>query len=153
MIRRTIIKALLVAAFVTVTASAMAGQEVIRIPFINAPAGTTGLGGGFRMGKSTYISSGESEEVPLDLIPLYLYEGKWLFAHGTTGGVHFLNTDKFTISALIRWRFQQLDTTKDSIFDGLERRHQTLDAGIEATYKNRIRRFYSQLASRHPWQS
>ena len=134
MIRIALIRAFLAAVLLAVTTVGMAGQEVARIPIINAPVGTTGLGGGFRFGKSTYISSGESEEVPLDLIPLYLYEGKWLFAHGTSGGVHLFRTEKFRISALMRWRFQQLDTTKDSIFDGLDRRHQTLDAGFEASY-------------------
>ena len=83
-----------------------AGQEVARIPFINAPSGTAGLGGGFRFGNNQYISSGESDEVPLDLIPLYLYEGKYLFAQGTSFGVHFFKNDKFSISALARWRFQ-----------------------------------------------
>jgi len=119
-----------------ISAPALAGQEVARIPFINAPPGTAGLGGGFRMGDNPYISSGENEEVPLDLVPLYLYEGKYLFAHGTSFGVHFFKNDKFSISALARWRFQQLDPSKDSIFDGLERRHQTLDAGITTTYKS-----------------
>ena len=115
-----------------------AGQEVARIPFINAPSGTAGLGGGFRFGNNQYISSGESDEVPLDLIPLYLYEGKYLFAQGTSFGVHFFKNDKFSISALGRWRFQQLDPSEDSIFAGLERRHQTLDAGITSTYKGSL---------------
>ncbi len=114
----------------------MAGQEIARIPFINAPPGTAGLGGGFRFGNNPYISSGESDEVPLDLIPLYLYEGKFLFAHGTSFGVHFFRNDKFSISALASWRFQQLDPSTDPIFDGLERRHQTLDAGLTSTYRS-----------------
>jgi outer membrane scaffolding protein for murein synthesis (MipA/OmpV family) len=115
---------------------ATAGQEVARIPFINAPAGTAGLGGGIRFGNNPYISSGENDEVPLDLIPLYLYEGKYLFAHGTSGGIHIFRNDKFSFSALARWRFQQLDPSTDPIFDGLERRHQTLDAGLTTTYKS-----------------
>ena len=116
----------------------MAAQEVARIPFINAPPGTAGLGGGFRFGNNPYISSGESEEVPLDLIPLYLYEGKYLFAHGTSFGIHVFKNEKFSFSALARWRFQQLDPSEDSIFAGLERRHQTLDGGLQATYKSKF---------------
>jgi len=135
MIRMILRRAIVAAALLGATVPVLAGQEVTRIPFFNAPPGTTGLGGGFRFGNNPYISSGESDEVPLDLIPLYLYEGKWLFAHGTAGGVHIYRNDKFSVSALARWRFQQLDTSKDSIFDGLDRRYQTLDAGITASYK------------------
>jgi outer membrane scaffolding protein for murein synthesis (MipA/OmpV family) len=124
------------ALIVAIALPAMAGQEVARIPFINAPPGTAGLGGGFRFGNNPYISSGESDEVPLDLIPLYLYEGKYLFAHGTSGGIHIFRNDKFSFSALARWRFQQLDPSKDPIFEGLFRRHQTLDAGLTGTYKS-----------------
>ena len=120
---------------------AQAGQELARIPFINAPPGTAGLGGGIRFGNNPYISSGESEETALDLIPLYLYEGKYLFAHGTSLGVHLINNDKFSLSAVAAWRFQQLDPSTDPIFDGLERRHQTLDAGITTTYKSRFGEF------------
>ena len=119
-----------------IAAPAMAGQEVARIPFINAPPGTAGLGGGFRFGNNPYISSGASDESPLDLIPLYLYEGKFLFAHGTSGGIHIFRNDKFSFSALARWRFQQLDPSTDPIFEGLFRRHQTLDAGFTGTYKS-----------------
>lgn len=120
------------------TAPCMAGQEVARIPFVNSPPGTAALGGGLRFGSNPYISSGESEEVPLDLIPLYLYEGRYLFAHGTSFGVHLYKNDSFSFSVLGRWRFQQLDPGKDSIFDGLERRRQTLDAGFTSTYKGKL---------------
>ena len=108
--------------------TAMAGQEVARIAVTNVPAGTTALGGGFRLGDNPYISSGESDEVPLDLVPLYLYEGKFLFAHGTSLGVHLINNDRFSLSALARWRFQQLDPSTDPIFDGLDRRHGLLQS-------------------------
>jgi len=92
-----------VAAFLLAAAApSIAGQEVARIPFVNSPPGTTALGGGLRFGSNPYISSGESEEVPLDLIPLYLYEGKYLFAHGTSGGVHLYKNDNFSFSVLGR---------------------------------------------------
>ena len=114
-----------------VIAPAFAAQELARIPIIDAPDGTAGLGGGLRMGRDPYIGSPDAEsEVPLDLIPLYLYEGKWLFAHGTAGGVHFYKNENFSISALVQYRFQQLDPSKDPIFEGLERRQQSLDAGF-----------------------
>jgi len=130
-----------------VASTALAGQEVARIPVMNVPAGTTGLGAGFRFGDNPYISSGESDEVPLDLIPLYLYEGRFLFAHGTSGGVYFINNDRFSLSALVRWRFQQLDPDTDPIFAGLDRRHQTLDAGFAASYRSRFGDFNFEVVT------
>jgi outer membrane protein len=112
-----------------------AAQEVSRIPIIDAPDGTAGLGGGFRMGRDPYISGPDAEsEVPLDLIPLYLYEGKWLFAHGTSGGVHFFKNENFSISGVVQYRFQHLNPSNDPIFEGLEKREQSVDAGIMMRY-------------------
>jgi MipA family protein len=141
MIRALLRGALPALALLAVAAPAVADQELARIPFFNAPPGTTGLGGGFRFGNNPYISSGESEEVPLDLIPMYLYEGKYLYSRGTSGGVHLFKNEKFSFDAMVRWRFQQLDPSKDSIFDGLNRRRQTLDGGFVATYKSELGEF------------
>jgi hypothetical protein len=63
-------------------------QEVAEIPFFNAPPGTAALGGGVRFGQSPYRASDNEDERQLDLVPLYLYEGKYLFARGVSGGVH-----------------------------------------------------------------
>jgi len=118
--------------------STHAAQEVARISTTAVSTGTTGLGAGFRFGNNPYITSGESEEVPVDLVPLYLYEGKYLFAHGTSGGIYFFKNDNFAIGALARFRFQKLDPGTDSIFDGLERREQSVDAGFAAVLKGRL---------------
>jgi outer membrane scaffolding protein for murein synthesis (MipA/OmpV family) len=120
---------------------AHAAQEVARIPFINAPSGTAGLGGGFRFGNSPYISSGENTETALDLIPLYLYEGEYLYAHGTSGGIHIIKNENFTFSALARLRFQQLDPDTDPLLAGLNERFRTVDAGLNATYRSRFGEF------------
>jgi len=110
-----------------------AAQEVAQIPIIIAPDGTAGLGGGLRISSDPYFSN-DRQDPPLDLVPLYLYEGRWLFAHGTAGGVHFLKKDHFSFSAVAQYRFQGLDPARDSFYEGLEKRHQTVDAGFSAKF-------------------
>lgn len=111
-------------------ASPLAAQEVTEIPFFHADPGTAALGGGIRGGQSPYLETTNEEQRKLDLIPLYLYEGRWLFAHGTAGGVHIINKDAFQFDVYTRWRFQKLDPDSNEFFDGLEERKQTLDAGL-----------------------
>ena len=112
----------------TRTASA---QEVAEIPFFNATPGSAALGGGLRIGQSPYFATDSEDERQLDLIPLYLYTGKFLFARGTAAGVHVVRKDTFEFNVLMRYRFQQLDPDSHSFYEGLEKRRQTLDAGIE----------------------
>ena len=117
---------------VTVTVSA---QEVAEIPFFNAPAGSAALGGGLRSGQSPYFASDNDDQRQADLIPLYLYEGKYLFARGTAGGVHVLRNDAFEFNLYTRYRFQKLDPDSHSYYEGLDERDQSLDAGIELGLK------------------
>jgi outer membrane protein len=110
-------------------------QEVARIPFFNAPPGTTALGGGIRTGQSLYFENNNEELRTRDLIPLYLYEGKWLFAYGTAGGVHFINNDTFEFNLIAGYRFQKLDPDRNEYYEGLEKREQSLDAGLQIGLK------------------
>ena len=73
---------LIIASIICATRTASA-QEVAEIPFFNARPGSAALGGGLRMGQSPYFATDSEDERKLDLIPLYLYEGKYLFARGT----------------------------------------------------------------------
>lgn len=109
------------------------GQEVSEIPFFNAPEGSAGLGAGLRFGQSPYLASDNEDERQLDLIPLYLYEGKHLFFRGTGGGLHFVNTDEWEVNLYARYRFQHLDPDSNEFYQGLEERKQTLDAGFQIT--------------------
>jgi outer membrane scaffolding protein for murein synthesis (MipA/OmpV family) len=121
---------LIIASFLCGTRTASA-QEVAEIPFFNARPGSAALGGGLRMGQSPYFATDSEDERRLDLIPLYLYEGKYLFARGTAGGVHVARNDMFEFNLLMRYRFQKLDPDSHSYYEGLEERKQSLDAGIE----------------------
>jgi outer membrane scaffolding protein for murein synthesis (MipA/OmpV family) len=130
--------ALALAAVLPATAVA---QEVAEIPFFHAPPGTAALGGGLRSGQSPYFATDNEDERKLDLIPLYLYEGKYLFARGVSGGLHVLRNDALELNLYTRYRFQKLDPDSNAIYAGLEKREQSLDAGIELA----VRRNWGEL--------
>ena len=66
---------------------AYAQYEVAEIPFFNTPEGTAALGGGIRLGQDMYKAFDDSsDQRQFDLVPLYLYNGKYLFFRGTAGG-------------------------------------------------------------------
>jgi outer membrane protein len=114
--------------------SAAEAQEVTEIPLFNAPWGTASLGGGLRGGPSPYLATDNEDQRQLDLIPLYLYEGKHFFVRGTSGGLHLVNRDAFELSVLLKYRFQKLDPDSNVFYQGLDERKQSLDGGIQAAY-------------------
>ena len=125
----------LVGASILCAANTASAQEVAEIPFFSVSPGTAALGGGLRFGQSPYFASDNEDQRQLDLIPLYLYEGKYLFARGTSGGVHVLRNDAFEFNRYTRYRFQTLDPDSNIFYEGLEERTQSLDAGIELGFK------------------
>ena len=133
---RLVAKRLIYASIMCAASTAFA-QEVAEIPFFSAPPGTTALGGGFRFGQSPYFASDNEDERQLDLVPLYLYEGKYLFARGTSGGVHVFRNDAFEVNLYTRYRFQKLDPDSNVFYEGLKEREQSLDAGVELGLKQR----------------
>ena len=122
---------------VSLMVTAARGQEVAEIPFFNAPDGTVALGGGIRFGQSLYFENENDELRTQDLVPLYLYEGKYLFAHGTAGGIHFIKKDAFEFNLYARYRFQKLDPDRNAYYDGIEKREQTIEAGLQAKLKRK----------------
>ena len=128
---------LLATLFMLLQCSVSRSQEVARIPFFDAPAGTTALGGGIRTGQSLYFENNNEELRTSDLIPLYLYEGKYLFAYGTAGGVHFINNDTFEFNLIAGYRFQKLDPDRNEYYEGLEKRDQTVDTGLQVGLKQK----------------
>ncbi len=118
---------------------AYAVNPVTEIATGDIPRGTLGLGFGWRFGQSPYagiddISSKETEE-DSDLLPFYLYEGKFLFAHGSTAGVHLFDTGTFSADALIAYRFDRLEPERNDDFASIEEREQSLDGGLRGTVK------------------
>jgi outer membrane protein len=111
---------------------AYAQYEVAEIPFFNTPKGTAALGGGIRLGQDMYLAFDDSsDQRQFDLVPLYLYNGKYLFFRGTAGGVHIIGRDKFELNLLGRYRFQKLDPDRNAFYEGIEERKQTVEAGLE----------------------
>ena len=131
---------------------AYAGQEVARIPFVDAPDGTAGLGGALRVTTDPYFSNGSKDDV-LDLIPLYLYEGDHVFAQGTYGGLHIVDNDNFEFNLIGQFRFQHLSPGRDSYYEGLNRRKRSFDGGLSLVGKGRWGRvkldYLTDLLNRH----
>jgi outer membrane protein len=106
-------------------------QEVIKTPSFNAPTGTAALGAGARMERSLYFENQNDDLRTSDMIPLFMYEGKYLFVHGPAGGVHFFKNDAFEFNLYAQYRFQKLDPDRNEYYEGLTDRDQTVDAGIQ----------------------
>ena len=126
-----------VLAIATLVAPSSDAQEVAEIPFWHTPEGSAALGGGLRFGQSPYLAADSEDERALDLLPLYLYNGKYFFARGSSGGLHVLRNDALEINLYTRFRFQRLDPDSNEYYAGLEEREQTLDAGIELALRRK----------------
>ena len=111
--------------------TAHAQYEVAEIPFYYTPPGTAALGGGLRLGQDLYFATDNEDQRQFDLVPLYLYNGKYVFFRGSAGGVHLVNSDHFELNALGRYRFTKLDPDRNAFYDGINERKQTLEGGLE----------------------
>jgi outer membrane scaffolding protein for murein synthesis (MipA/OmpV family) len=129
---------LLLASMLLATPS-VATNPVTEIATGDIAAGTLGLGFGWRWGDSPYkgiddISSKETDESS-DLLPFYFYEGKFLFSHGSSAGVHLFDTGTFSADALIAYRFDRLEPERDPYFEGVDEREQSLDGGLRGSLR------------------
>ena len=119
--------------------SAGASSPVTEIHTGDIAKGTVGLGMGLRWGDSPYTGVDDIghwyNDEPSDLMPFYYYEGRWLFSHGSSAGIHFLDSEHFELDALISYRFSRLEPQKDWSLRGLEEREQSLDGGLRAAFK------------------
>jgi outer membrane scaffolding protein for murein synthesis (MipA/OmpV family) len=110
---------------------AYAQYEVAEIPFFNTPKGTAALGGGLRLGQDVYIATDNEDQRQFDLVPLYLYNGKYAFFRGTAGGIHLISRENIEFNVMGRFRFTKLDPDRNAFFEGMETRKQTVDGGLE----------------------
>ena len=126
--------------FLSLATPLAADSLVTQIPLLDVPKGSAGLGFGYRSGTSPYREidniSSITNDNETDLIPLYLYEGKYFFAHGTSAGIHLLDNDSFKIDILARYRFDRLEDQGTPFYVGIEERRQTIDAGLSLLWKN-----------------
>jgi outer membrane protein len=136
---------------------AYAQYEVAEIPFFNTPKGTAALGGGLRLGQDLYIATDNEDQRQYDLVPLYLYNGKYLFFRGTAGGIHLFSRDNIELNVMGRYRFTKLDPDRNAFFEGMETRKQTVDGGVELRLRGRWgeanANYLTDTLNRHKGQS
>jgi outer membrane protein len=124
--------------------SALAGQEVTEIPVSDWPAGAAALGAGVYGGWPLYYPVGDGDDDwKTDLIPLLLYNGKYVYFRGTAAGIHLVNRDAVELNLLARARLDGLDPEDSEFYEGVEARDQSLDGGVEF----RLRGSWGELQS------
>lgn len=128
---------------------ARAQSETASLPIMDAPPGTTALGAGVRVPLTPYTHSEDQR----DIVPLYLYEGRTAFVHGTSIGAHVWRHEGLTIDVLGRYRFWQLDPEPHEQLEGIRARRQTVDAGLALALDRSWGRFRAEwltdLLDRH----
>jgi len=106
--------------------SQVQAQEIYRTGIVDYPDGTPGLGGAVYIGTDNYLG----EKTDHDQLPLFLYEGKRVFADGNSLGFKFVSSDSFSFGVLARARGQSVDTSEISDLTGITARKSTLEAGL-----------------------
>jgi len=112
------------------TAGDVRGDQELSLLLDDLPDGTTGIGGALRWTGAPYAAGGDE----LDFVPLYLYEGRRLFIHGTSLGVHLLKDRDLEVDVVGRYRFWQLDPSGEAL-EGVAERSQTLDGGLAVHWR------------------
>jgi len=122
------------------SSGALATGQVTEIQLDNVAKGTVALGFGRRFGQSPYtgidnVSSHENENAT-DLVPIYYYEGKYLFSHDTSMGLHLWDSERFSVDLLGLYRFDRIEDSDDPFFEGINERRQSIDAGLSFDWRN-----------------
>lgn len=116
------------------SAAVQAQWVVSETPFHDSEPGNIGVGFAWRWGDSPYRDVDElgsvASDYSSDLVPLYLYEGRRLFSHGTQAGVHLVRDQLINFDLLARYRFDRLETDASSFYDGMKDRQQSVDGGF-----------------------
>ena len=140
MVRPGLIKLLLLIGLACHGSYLFAVNQVTEIKLRNQPKGSLALGFGFRLGQSPYFNidntSSQKNDNSSDLVPLYYYEGKYLFAHGTSFGVHLFDRDQFAIDLVSNYRFDRLEDSDDPFYEGIDERRQSVDSGLAFTWRS-----------------
>ena len=107
-------------------ASPVHADDELNPVIVDVPVGTAGIGAGLRRTRSPY--GGRIDE--RDLVPVYFYDGRRFFIHGTSLGGHLLSRGDFEIDILARYRFWRIEPDRDPFFAGLRTRRQSVDGGL-----------------------
>ncbi|MCB1684444.1 MAG: MipA/OmpV family protein [Pseudomonadales bacterium] len=117
--------------------SVQAQPPITRIPFESSEPGSVAVGFAWRWGDSPYVDVDDIGSIygnnSSDLVPLYLYEGKRLFAHGTEAGIHMLPDRPVRVDLIARYRLDRLEVEASEFYAGMSDRKQSLDGGVALT--------------------
>lgn len=107
---------------------------------VAAPGGA-GLGVGLRMGRSPYKGAGTRN----DLVPLYLYEGKYVYLHAYRIGLKLESSEKHRFDVFLSHRFEGFpyDRVPDSLA-GMAVRQSGLDFGASYEYRDSWGALYAE---------
>ena len=120
---------------------AQASFEAQRILLGDVPDGSPGLGGALRPVRDEYVGGYRSSSFE----PLFLYQGKWLFSDGTSGGVHLVDIEPFYLDLYGRFRFQKLvPEDVGDIPDQILQRDSTVEAGLAAGVRTPLGEFRAE---------
>ncbi|WP_341914215.1 MipA/OmpV family protein [Polaromonas sp. YR568] len=98
---------------------------------LGAP-GSAGLGFAVRAEQSPYVDGGTR----YDLLPLYLYEGKRVFLHGSRAGLKLFDEETQRVDLFLDQRFEgYADDRLPSSLAGMAERGSGLDAGVSYRYR------------------
>ena len=124
-------------------------QELFRLPVADAAEGSAALGGAAYIGTANYVG----ESTHYDQVPLILYQGNRVFAHGTTVGFGLLQNDWFTIGPLARARLNGVRPDDNPDLAGIAERKSSIDGGVTAALKTRYGELHAtavrELTNRH----
>ncbi|MES2383021.1 MAG: MipA/OmpV family protein [Pseudomonadota bacterium] len=98
---------------------------------LGAP-GSAGLGFAVRAEQSPYVGGGTR----YDLLPLYLYEGKRVFLHGSRAGLKLFDEETQRVDLFLDQRFEgYADDRLPPSLAGMAERGSGLDAGVSYRYR------------------
>ena len=101
-------------------------SELLTVP------GSAALGLAVRAEQSPYVGGGTR----YDLLPLYLYEGKRVFLHGSRAGLKLFDEDSQRVDVFLDQRFEgYADDRVTPSLAGMAERGSGLDAGVSYRYR------------------
>lgn len=102
-----------------------AGSDVL-VDLLAIP-GSAGLGAIQRLAYSPYRGAGVSQ----DLLPLYMYEGKQFYLHGTRVGMKLSERRDHDLEVFLDYRFEGFPADKmPAVLQGMARRSSGVDIGV-----------------------
>jgi outer membrane protein len=103
----------------------------VLVDFLAIP-GSAGLGAIQRIDRNPY----RGERFSQDLVPLYMYEGRHVYLHGTRGGIKFSDIPEHGFELFLDYRYEgHPNASRPAVLDGMGRRGPGVQAG--AAYRGR----------------